>query len=92
MNALSLFISELILRTFSSKPKFFVTIQWISIVTGGVSAVLSYLETTSLQLPEWVSTLSNANVMVASVVALIIAQFTNKDPQVTEKIDGLHSK
>lgn len=90
MNALSLFISELILRTFSSKPKFFVTIQWISIITGGVSAILSYLQTTSVQLPEWVATIANANVMVGSVVALIIAQFTNKDKEVAEKIENLN--
>jgi hypothetical protein len=92
MNTLSLFISELVLRTFSSKPKFFVTIQWLSIVTGGVSAIISYLQTTSVQLPEWVATVGNANVMVGSVVALILAQLTNKDPEVATKIDALHEK
>jgi len=92
MNPLSLFISELVLRTFSTKPKFFVTIQWLSIVTGGVSAIISYLQTTSVQLPEWVGTVGNANVMVASVVALILSQLTNKDPEVASKIDALHEK
>lgn len=91
-NALTLFISELILRSFSKKPKFFVTIQWLSIVTGAISAVISYLGTTALHLPEWVGTVGNANVMVGSVVALLVAQFTNKDPQVSSKIDEMHSK
>jgi hypothetical protein len=91
-NALTLFISEFILRLFSSKPKFFVIIQWISILTGGISAIISYLQTTSLSLPSWIPTVGNANVMVASVVALILAQLTNKDAEVASKIEALHNK
>jgi uncharacterized membrane protein YvlD (DUF360 family) len=88
-NVLTLFISELILRLFSQKPKFFVIIQWISILTGAVSALISYLGTTSLALPSWVATVGNINVMIASIIALIVAQLTNKDPQVAEKIEAL---
>jgi hypothetical protein len=88
-NALTLFISELVLRLFSQKPKFFVIIQWVSILTGAVSALISYLGTTTLALPSWVATVGNVNVMIASIVAIIVSQLTNKDPQVAEKIGAL---
>jgi uncharacterized membrane protein YvlD (DUF360 family) len=88
-NALTLFISELVLRLFSQKPKFFVIIQWVSILTGAVSALISYLGTTTLTLPSWVATVGNINVMIASIVAIIVSQLTNKDPQVAEKIEAL---
>ncbi len=92
MNALTSFIAEFVLRTFSTKPKFFVTIQVISLVTGGLAALITYLQGTSVELPAWVATIGNANVMVGSVVALVLAQLTNKDPEVSEKIDALNSK
>jgi hypothetical protein len=92
MNALTAFIAEFVLRTFSTKPKFFVTIQVISLVTGGLAALITYLQGTSVELPAWVATIGNANVMIGSVVALVLAQLTNKDPEVAEKIDALNSK
>lgn len=92
MNGLTSFLSELALRLFSEKPKFFVTIQWLSFLTGGVSVLISYLKTTSLVLPVWIESVANVNVFVASVVALIIAQFTNSDPIVAEKINNLRNK
>ena len=91
-NVLVNFIAEFVLRLFSSKPKFFVIIQWVSIVTGGLATLLSYAQTVTAQLPSWVTHFSNANVIVASAVALILSQLTNKDPKVSEKIEALHGK
>lgn len=88
-NALTKFFAELALRFFSKKPKFFVIIQVLSVVTGVVSAVISYLQDTAVQLPVWVASVGNVNVIIASIVALIIAQFTNSDPEVTQQIENL---
>lgn len=90
-NALKTFIAELVLRFFSKKPKFFTIIQILSIVTGGVSALISYLESTSVALPVWVASVGNINVIVGSIVAIVIAQFTNADPVVAEKIESLEN-
>jgi hypothetical protein len=88
-NALTKFVAELALRFFSKKPKFFVIIQVLSVVTGAVAALISYLESSSVELPVWVASVGNVNVIIASIVALIVAQFTNSDPEVTEKIQSL---
>lgn len=80
-NPLFDFIAEFVIRLFSAKPQFFVVIQWISIVVGGISAGLSYWQSLGKVLPEWVISVSNANVMVGAIVALIMAQLPLKDPQ-----------
>ena len=90
-NPLVNFIAEFVLRLFSEKPKFFIVIQWISILTGGVAAVLSYLISTGSVLPSWIAGFSNVNVIVGSVVALILSQLTNKDKIVADKIEALHA-
>lgn len=79
-NPLVDFLAEFVIRLFSAKPRFFVIIQWISVVVGGISAGLTYWQSTGHVLPAWAVTLSNVNVIVGSVVAIIVAQLTKKDP------------
>lgn len=74
MNAFFQFLAELVTRLFSTKPKFFQVIQWISFLTGGVSSAILYLKETGTELPAWIGAVGNVNVIVASVVALVIAQ------------------
>lgn len=80
-NALAQFIAEFSVRLFSKKPKFFVIIQWIATVIGCIGAVLAYLHGTSIVLPDWTSKISEVNVIVGSVVAMIMAQLPNADPK-----------
>jgi L-asparagine transporter-like permease len=79
-NALFQFIAEFIARLFSGKPKFFVIIQWISFVIGGISAIIMYLKSTSVALPDWVTAIGNVTVVISSIVAMIVAQLPKKDP------------
>jgi hypothetical protein len=79
------FIAELAIRLFSSKPKFFAVIQWISTILGTAAAALMYLHTEGVALPEWTSKISEVNVIVGSVVALIVAQLPNKNPEEATK-------
>lgn len=81
-NPLVDFLAEFAIRLFSSKPKFFVIIQWISILVGGISAGLTYWQSIGKVLPAWAVTVSNVNVIVGSVVAIIISQLTMKNPPV----------
>jgi len=80
-NPLVDFVAEFVLRLFSSKPRFFVIIQWISVLVGGISVGISYWESLGKELPSWVHTVGNVNVMVGSIVAIIVAQLTKKDPE-----------
>jgi hypothetical protein len=72
------FLAEFITRLFSEKPKFFQTLQMIAFAAGGLSTTIIYLQSTYGTLPSWVSLIGNINVVVASVVALIMAQLPNK--------------
>lgn len=81
-NPLVDFLAEFAIRLFSAKPKFFVIIQWISILVGGISAGLTYWQSLGKVLPAWAITVSNVNVIVGSVVAIIISQLTMKNPPV----------
>ncbi len=81
-NPLVDFLAEFVIRLFSAKPKFFVIIQWISILVGGISAGLTYWQSLGKVLPAWAITVSNVNVIVGSVVAIIISQLTMKNPPV----------
>ncbi len=76
-NAFFRFLAEFVTRLFSSKPKFFAIIQWIAFVTGGISSAILYLESVTT-LPSWVASLGNANVIIASVVAIILSQLPTK--------------
>jgi hypothetical protein len=77
-NPLVKFLAELITRLFSGKPKFFAVIQWVSLIVGGLSGVIMYLQTTATKMPAWLSSVGNVVVLISSVVALIIAQLPNK--------------
>jgi hypothetical protein len=79
-NPLVDFIAEFVVRLFADTPKFFKIIQWISIVVGGISAGISYWQSLGKVLPEWLATVSNVNVLIGSIVAIVIAQLTKKDP------------
>lgn len=79
-NALVQFIAEFITRLFSTKPKFFVTIQWISFIVGGISAIIMYLKSTSSVLPAWVNSIGSTAVLASAVVAAIVAQLPKQDP------------
>lgn len=80
-NALMQFIADFSVRLFSKKPKFFVIIQWIAAVIGSAAAVLVYLHDSNIVLPEWTNKISEVNVIVGSVVAMIVAQLPNEDPK-----------
>ena len=80
-NALMQFIAEFSVRLFSKKPKFFAIIQGIATVIGSLAAVLAYLHGTDIILPDWTNKISEVNVIVGSIVAMIIAQLPNADPK-----------
>ncbi len=75
------FVAELAVRLFSSKPKFFAIVQWISTILGSAAAVLMYLHTEGVALPVWTSKISEVSVIVGSIVALVMAQLPNKNPE-----------
>jgi hypothetical protein len=79
-NVLFQFLAELVSRLFSGKPKFFVIIQWVSVVVGAVSVLVNYLTSSGVVLPDWTQTVSDMSVTVGSVVAIIMAQLPKKDP------------
>jgi hypothetical protein len=80
MNAFFQFLADFATRLFSAKPKFFVTLQWVAFIVGGISAGIMYFGTVTT-LPSWVNSLGSVNVVIGSVVALILAQLPNKDGQ-----------
>lgn len=79
-NPLIDFVAEFATRFFSAKPKFFAIIQWISIVVGGISVLITYWESLGNALPDWVQTLGDINVTVAAITAAIMSQLPNKSP------------
>ncbi len=72
------FLAELVTRLFSKNPKFFSTLQLISLVVGGLSGLVYYLQSLGVNMPEFFKILGNINVMVGSVVAIIVAQLPNQ--------------
>lgn len=80
-NAVIQFIAEFAIRLFSEKPKFFVIIQWISIVVGALAALVTYWESLGKALPDWAQTVGDINVVLVAVTTLIMAQLPNKDPK-----------
>lgn len=80
-NALFQFIAEFSVRMFSKKPKFFAIIQWISVTIGSVGALLAYLHSANIPLPEWTAKISEVNIIVGSIVAMIMSQLPNSDPK-----------
>ena len=84
-NAIVQFASELAIRLFSEKPKFFSILQWISAAVGAISGMITYLESTGQQIPTWLHTIGNANITIAAVTAMIMSQLPNKAPEPKEK-------
>jgi hypothetical protein len=74
-NPIVKFVADFIVRMFSGKPKFFANIQLVSVIVGGISSVIVYLQSQpGLNLPSWVSAVGSVNVIIAAVVALVMAQ------------------
>ncbi len=90
-NALVEFLAEFAIRLFSSKPRFFVIVQWISTFVAGISSGITYWQSLGKELPVWVGYVGNVNVIVGAAIAIIIAQLTNKDPEVAAKLEKLDS-
>lgn len=71
------FLAELVTRLFSKNPKFFDYVQVISLVAGGLSGLVFYLQSVGVDMPELFKVLGNAHVLVSSVVTIILAQLPN---------------
>lgn len=71
------FLAELVTRLFSKNPKFFDKVQLVSLVAGGLSGLVFYLQSVGVELPKLFSALGNLNVLVTSVVSIILSQLPN---------------
>lgn len=73
------FILELISRLFSKNPKFFKIIQVISAIIAIITGLPEYLTSLGIVLPDNLITLENKTIAIASIVAMIIAQFPTQE-------------
>lgn len=67
---------NLIVRYFAPTPRFFQIIRNIGLIVGTIGAAVLGLESQGITLPEVFSFFANKLVLVASVVASIVSQFT----------------
>ena len=73
------FIKELIARLFSKNPIFFKIIQVISALVVIITGLPEFLTSIGITLPSNLLALENKTIAIASIVAMIIAQFPTQD-------------
>lgn len=71
------FLSELISRIAKANPRFFKIIQVIAIGVAGASVAMKYVAD---HLPWYLSWLQSDSALISSIVATIMAQLPNKNP------------
>lgn len=76
------FLLELLVRLSTKNPKFFRILQVIALILGALSAALVYLvDQSQVALPGFITWLQDSTVWVSSLVALILAQLPNPNPE-----------
>ena len=74
------FFVELIARLLSSKPKFFVYLQWAALILGAISGFVMILSNNGVVIPSWLQWLNTQVTVISAIVAAVIAQLPKKDP------------
>lgn len=77
------FLAELVTRLFSKNPKFFDVVQVVSLIAGGLSGLVYYLQSVGVDMPGLFKVIGNVHVLVSSVITIILAQLPN-DSSVTK--------
>lgn len=82
------FLIELVSRIRTKKPKFFVVLQWITVVLGAVTGIPDFLAYFNIVLPPALIVLENKWIAVASIGFLIASQLTTQSKPATVTADG----
>lgn len=86
-------IVETIIRLTSKSPKYFVALQILLLIVGGILSLLGFTDTQtifSLELPQWLKTAAGPEGIITVVFSLFISLLPSEKPQeVKEKVDSI---